>query len=362
MDHVDIAIIGAGMTGLTCGRILQQAGYQVTILEKSRGVGGRLATRRLPNARVDHGTCYISPKGELFQQFIQELTNRGIVQAWTDTVYELSTDGRLQFPSEQIVRYVAPEGMSAIAKFLAPNLDIRFSQRVIQLDLIDSQWQLTLEPNPQAANLATSSPLMADAVVVTSPAPQAAELLAPLAGTVLASTFVTQMQSVDFSPCISVMAGYSAECLQNWQTQYAGVKAIVAHNLDLAWIGLDSSKRISPLQPVFVIQSNADFAAQYLDEPDLTPVGQSLLHSAAGLLAPWLAQPEWMQVHRWRYAFANCPLSDKYLSADTIAPLVCAGDWCDGMRVESAFLSGIETALFLNQQLSHRPIPQSPFW
>ena len=47
----DIAVIGAGMAGLVCAQQLSQAGYSVVVVEKSRGVGGRVATRRL------QGTC-----------------------------------------------------------------------------------------------------------------------------------------------------------------------------------------------------------------------------------------------------------------------------------------------------------------
>ena len=43
----DIAVIGAGIAGLVCAQQLSQAGYSVVVVEKSRGLGGRLATRRL---------------------------------------------------------------------------------------------------------------------------------------------------------------------------------------------------------------------------------------------------------------------------------------------------------------------------
>jgi predicted NAD/FAD-dependent oxidoreductase len=69
-----------------------------------------------------------------------------------------------------------------------------------------------------------------------------------------------------------------------------------------------------------------------------------------------------MQVHRWRYSFATTPLSDRALSANTTAPLICAGDWCGGMRVESALLSGLAAAELLNQQMDDRPIATARFW
>ena len=54
-----VAIIGAGMSGLAAARVLSDAGYAVTIFEKSRGVGGRAATRRRAGFIYDHGAQYI---------------------------------------------------------------------------------------------------------------------------------------------------------------------------------------------------------------------------------------------------------------------------------------------------------------
>ncbi|MBM0744205.1 FAD-dependent oxidoreductase [Phormidium sp. CLA17] len=362
MEAVDIAIVGAGIAGLTCAQQLQQAGYRVAVLEKSRGVGGRLATRRLPDARADHGTCYLSPKGELFGELITHLVEKDVVQVWTDTIHTLNSDRTLQAISDRVPRYVAPDGMSVIAKYLATGLDIRLSQRVIGLELTaDQTWSLTME-NAQPDAAVPTSTLLARAVLVAIPAPQAVTLLAPLEAAIVSSELIQQLRSVEFDPCIAVMAGYPEDCLKAWQTEYADVKAIAVQHPDLGWIGLDSSKRRTSSQPVFVVQSTAAFANQFLEVADLSAVGQKLLQSAAELLVPWVATPEWMQVHRWRYSFTVSPLSDRYWSAKTTAPLVCAGDWCGGIRVESALSSGQAAAEYLNQQMGDRPSATPRFW
>ncbi|EKQ67063.1 putative NAD/FAD-dependent oxidoreductase [Leptolyngbyaceae cyanobacterium JSC-12] len=363
MEQIEIVIIGAGMAGLSCAQVLQQAGYQVVVVEKSRGVGGRLATRRSHDTSIDHGTCYLSPRNDLFQKFISHLVEAGIVHVWTDSVYELLPDGSLRMSLERFPRYVAAAGMSAIAKTLTPGLDIRLNQRVTHITTSAQQtWQLTLE-NPQSdpAN-SPSTKLEAKALVITVPAPQALDLLAPLADSALDDQFIRQLRSVDFIPCIAVMAGYPLECLQDWQEKYGDVKAIASQYAPLAWIGVDSSKRRAPSQPVLVVQSTAEFAQTVLDMGDLMPVGRSLLQTAADALAPWLATPDWMQVHRWRYAFPSHPLPNQHLTADSELPLVCTGDWCGGMRVESAFLSGLEAASQLSQRLRNQGITPSCFW
>jgi len=190
--------------------------------------------------------------------------------------------------------------------------------------------------------------------------------LEPLAETGLNSVFLENLRAVEFDPCLSVIAGYPAEVHQPiW-------KAVTfLDDPDLAWIGLDSSKRMLAGQPVFVVQSSAGFAQRYLEAQDLHPAGRQLLARASKHLQPWLDTPDWMQVHRWRYAFASRPWHETHLSVDSL-PLVCCGDWCGGAssrsfsmsctQVESAMLSGLAAAEQINCQLQQRSLPGNNFF
>ena len=345
----DVAVIGAGMAGLTCANQLHQAGYKVVVVDKSRGVGGRVATRRLQGTCADHGTCYLKPQGELLQKFVGVLCDRNILQVWTDTVYELDTASPSQLvEAKRYPRYVAPAGMTAIAKFLAANLEMRLSQRVQALSLTgEKTWNLTFED--------TADELTAKAVVVAIPAPQAVILLESLTQTI-SSAFLDILRSVEFYPSLSVMAGYSQEFpLPTWKA------CNISNDSDLAWIGLDSSKRQNPEMPIFVLQSSAEFAQRYLDAQDLSSAAQQMLSRAAQLLIPGLDSPEWLQVHRWRYAFPSNPLNLDCLDAETLLPLVCCGDWCGGNLVEGAMNSGLAAAVRINQQMEMRSLPGESF-
>jgi predicted NAD/FAD-dependent oxidoreductase len=146
------------------------------------------------------------------------------------------------------------------------------------------------------------------------------------------------------------MAGYTPDRQQDWCSQYPDVRSLTfVKDGNLAWLGLDSSKRPTSAQPVFVVQSTAAFAEQYLDAIDLQAAGYQLLKRSAEKLSPWLAKPDWLQVHRWRYAFAKTPLPASYLVAEASAPLLCTGDWCGGTKVEQAFLSGLAAAAHLRR-------------
>lgn len=327
----DVIVIGAGMAGLTCAQQLKQAGLDVTIVEKSAGVGGRMATRRLQGTWVDHGAQLISAKSDDFERFIRKLQDKGVVKEWTRNVYQLSAQGLLPpDANHRHQRYCCPLGMTAIAKYLASDLTIIHNARIVGVSHANRKWQLITD---RQEILETS------AIVSTIPAPQ----FLPLFEDVLASApaFLQAVQSVKFAPSVSIMAGYSPnhEIPESWQAIACIDDPI------LSWISHDSSKHPDrSSQQVFVLQSTAEFAKQSMEESDLEIAGKPLLNQAGKLLAKWLASPEWWQVHRWRYALSEEFLGVSCLSTASPLALVCAGDWCAGKNIESAYHSGLAAA------------------
>jgi len=327
----DVIVIGAGMAGLTCAQQLKQSGLDVTIVEKSAGVGGRMATRRLQGTWVDHGAQLLSTKSDEFSAFIRKLQDKGIVKEWTRDVYQLSATGL--FPPDadkRHTRYCCPLGMTAIAKYLAHEMSIVNNARIVSVSHDENRWQLMTD---------RQEVLEAKAIVSTMPAPQFLpvfeEVLAP------APSFLQAVQSVKFAPSVTIMAGYNANnsVPEEWQA----IRCV--NDPILSWISYDSSKHSDKaVQPVFVLQSTGDFAKQSMEEPDLEIAGKPLLNQAGRLLAKWLANPEWWQVHRWRYALAEESLGVSCLSTSIPLPLVCAGDWCAGKNIEAAYHSGIAAA------------------
>ncbi|MEG4069230.1 FAD-dependent oxidoreductase [Microcoleus sp. Pol11C2] len=353
----DVAVIGAGMAGLSCAQRLRQAGYSVAVVEKSRGAGGRVATRRVQGTRADHGARYLEPQGEAVQGLIDALVDRDILKLWTDTVWEFIQGELSAIPNSC---YVAPAGMNAIGKYLAEDLEIWFGRRVQAISTTDNQmWHLSLEVTND--NLQTPQELIAKAVVVAIPAPQALMFLDAEIG--LQSDFIDKLRSVEYDPCITVMAGYSAakqQDLSNLNPQWKSVS--FPDNADLAWVGLDNSKRLNLQPPVFVVHSSANFAERYLEAADLETVGQELLSRASEYLIPWLKKPEWLQVHRWRYAFCGNPLPVSCLPAGGNLPLVCAGDLCGEGQIEAALRSGLAAAIWVNSQLQDLPLDSTLNW
>ncbi|MEG4231118.1 FAD-dependent oxidoreductase [Microcoleus sp. Pol11C3] len=353
----DVAVIGAGMAGLSCAQRLRQAGYSVAVVEKSRGAGGRVATRRVQGSRADHGARYLEPQGDAVQGLIEVLVDRHILKLWTDSVWEFRQGKLSAIPSSC---YVAPAGMNAIGKYLAEDLDIWYGRRVKAISPTDSQmWHLSLEVTDD--NLEIPQELIAKAVVVAIPTPQALMFLNSAIG--LSPDFIDKLRSVEYDPCITVMAGYPVpkqQDLSNLNPQWKSVS--FPDHADLAWVGLDSSKRLDPQQSVFVVHSSANFAERHLESVDLPIVGQELLDRTSESLIPWLKQPEWLQVHRWRYAFCRNPLPVSCLPAGGNLPLVCAGDLCGEGQIEAALRSGLAGANWVNGQLQNLPLDSSLNW
>ena len=343
-SQFDIAVIGSGMAGLTCAQQLRKAGYQVIILEKSRGVGGRVATRRMDDYRIDHGARFLEPVGPQVQGLIEALQQQQLLQQWTDQHYEFRSN-QLQALPNPLPRYVPENGMNTVGQFLADGLEIWFNRRVQTLQSIESTtWHLGLE---QTHETAKDKPLevRAKLVIFAIPAPQALALLEPLTDQ-LSANLLEQIRSVTYHPSMTVMAGYSSLPKPPWK----GVNFIDHDSLE--WVSLESSKRPQP--PVVVIQSHADFAQTHLETTDLETPGKQLIQAAATSLMAELNQPDWFKVHRWRYAFCSQPLAIPCLTETIPLPLVCIGDWCGGNQIEGALTSGKAGAEWVKNHIGSR--------
>ena len=81
-NHPDVLIIGAGISGLTCAASLRAAGLSPKVIEKSRGIGGRMATRRAGALSFDHGAQFLTAKSEPFRQEVARITAAGAAAEW----------------------------------------------------------------------------------------------------------------------------------------------------------------------------------------------------------------------------------------------------------------------------------------
>ncbi|PZO23465.1 MAG: hypothetical protein DCF25_00040 [Leptolyngbya foveolarum] len=363
----DVAVIGAGLSGLICARELSQAGQRVCLLDKSRGLGGRIATRRAHQVRIDHGLRYWKSSAVL-APLIDELLAANVLQPWPVSVYEI-LQREVITPiktDESTPIYAAPEGMSAVGKYLVKDFvrdqNLLLEHRAIAIDPIvkDSVegWQIECENGQKIA---------AKKCAIAIPAPQAAHLLKTYAAdslsdpTATISQAIQSLKAVDYWPSLTVMAGYDEQYSHDMgELDPSGWMVTDKAGTSTEWVGLDSSKRTGFQKgqsqegqaqkasgPVIVIHAQGTFAQRYIDATDLQPAASVLLRASARKFSTWMAQPDWFQVHRWRYAFVNVGYTKTALEIER--SLICGGDWCVGStpltkNIEAAYLSGLAMA------------------
>ena len=372
----DVIVVGAGISGLTAAQRLSQAGYRVLVLDKSRGLGGRMATRRVSwpqgsgamvvsETVVDHGCRFIQPPTRLGESWLVDWVAQGVLQPWAPAEFTLEADGQCRpKPSPDAIPgsytpgsyYVAPQGMNALAKAMAAGLSIQRQSRVTQVIPWADQWRVDWVNESAGSEGAGTDPLAARALVLALPAAQMVPILAPaVAQKAALAPVLAAAEAVTFDPVITVMAGYGPDTPVDLNgSTSAGWMVWGDDHPMLRWVALDSRKRPSPPYAVVVAHSTAAFAQAQFDAEDLAQVGQRMLDQAAQGLGTGLAQPEWVQVHRWRYGFVKQAHPAEVLYTEAVPTLAGCGDWCTGAGVEAAVISGEATARHIIKGLETR--------
>lgn len=340
-----VAVVGAGMAGIVAARTLAQAGCDVTVFEKSRGAGGRMATRRTDFGGFDHGAQFFTVRDERFQLALS--ATAAPVEPWDVQLVRVLDDfGRhvAAAPPTRETRWVATPGMNALVKAWAEPLangsagHCLWEARVVRLEpdgLSPDRWQLRIEgPNDTPAVHGGF-----DAVLLAVPHPQALELLRASG---LAADWQTRlMNDVAVAPCWTLMLAYPQAMQPGLEGLGPRWHAARSDHHRIAWVAREPSKPgRSPVER-WVVQASPAWSAEHLED-DTDRVTAKLLKGFAEITGI-RATPSHAVAHRWRYAQTQRPLGEPCLW-DAARGLGLCGDWCLGHRVESAFISGLELA------------------
>lgn len=334
VNRPTVIVVGAGAAGLAAaGRMRTWA--EVVVVDKGRGVGGRLATRRIGEATLDHGAQFMTTRSAEFTAFVDRLAHDGVVQQWFHhSVGPAGVGDR----GEQHVRWRGTRGMSGIAKHLAVGVDVRCGQRVTSLRPSARGWSATVA---DADGLGRR--LDAAAVLVTAPVPQSLELLAT-GGVELSPTDRRSLTSIEYDPCLAVLAPLGTA------STVPTPGAVRPDDPLLAWVADNHLKGISR-QPALTLHATPAASRAMWRHSD-EDVAHELLGAAAGAigLEPRVATGS-VQVQRWRYSIPSAPYPGRSLLADDLPPLAFAGDAFGGPRVEGAVCSGWAAAEVLQSAL-----------
>lgn len=320
-DADSCIIVGAGIAGLLAAQHLMRYDVNVTLIEKSRGYGGRMAVKQVGDAVFDAGAQFMTTRDMVFRERVESWLSKKEVQPW--------------YPGPlRNMRYVGTRGMTTVPERIGKSLDVRLSERVTHVAFADNQWTVTSVPHGTEETRSYS----AGWLILTSPVPQSLELLED-SGVELDYDEEVELKKIQYLRCLTVMAQLDGP---------SGVPNPGAMDLNhdiLRWIGDNSLKGVSPVPGSITLHSSPRYAESHWDRPEEERI-QGLLTAAKPYIKADVVEATG---HRWRYSDPVRIYKEKqpfrkpyYIDEDM--QLGMAGDGFNGPRIESAALSGMELA------------------
>jgi len=321
MSHPpSVAIIGAGMSGLSAATRLHQADLQVTLFDKSRGSGGRMSSKRTELGTFDMGTQYFTARDPAFAAAVAQWRSAGWVAEWQPRLFRYDENG-LAPSSDQQQRFVGSPRMTALSRGLLGDLPLHSNTRIEQLQRSDQQWSLLDSEGKRYGPF--------DYVIVAIPPAQALPLIRD------AAALAAPAAQTEMEPGWAVALAFSASLNLPFD-------AVFVRSGPLDWVAREASKPGRVEAETWVLQSSPRWANAHLDSEPQAVIGE-LLGALQTMLDAPLPAPTFQHAHRWLYA-RPAAISDWGALAAPAQGLYTCGDWCLGGRLEAAWLSGQHAA------------------
>lgn len=311
-----IAIIGAGMTGLTCATDLAASGIRADIFDKGRNPGGRMSTRRFDGGAFDHGAQYMRPESEAFASFLNNAATGGHAAIWPAT----------DQPGKPAA-FIGQPGTNSLPASLAAHLPVQQSVNIAQVQRTPEGWQLDADDGTTHDTY--------DHIVITIPAPQTIELLGPYA-----APFKSQLEAVTYDRCMVAMIGF--------ETPLSDIPAILKPDTGpIGYIAHESAKpgRTHTLD-CWTLHANPAWSLEHQNDEKGSVAAD--LHTAFCDLIPAAKSqaPAYLDGHRWRYAIVSNAIGQPILTDPSLG-ITIAGDFMLGPSAEHAYVSGKAAARVL---------------
>lgn len=299
-----------------------RAGHDVVVFEKSRGLGGRAATRRTPVTTFDHGAQYFEAHDELFVEEVVAMETAGHVAPWPGRVVTIE-HGRVFEPEVRPdpIRYVGTPGMNAVAAYLGNGLQVRKQHKIVEIRHERNGWRLFEE--------ARDLPELFDYAIITAPPEQAATLMNA------APALCESIVRIGSSPCWAVMLTAPVPLRQDFDA---------AHIEDevLSWICRNGSKPLRGAVESWVLHATARWSSDHLTD-DSAQIIAELSAAMARILGGTMPPLAYSAAHLWRYARTPKMRTQSFLWDPEMGIGAC-GDWCHTADIEGAYLSGFMLA------------------
>jgi predicted NAD/FAD-dependent oxidoreductase len=319
-----IAVVGAGIAGVSCAAALYKAGVRTSVFDKSSGPAGRMSTRRGNDWQCDHGAPYFTARHPDFQAEVARWQNAGVAGLWMPRIQMLG-EPPPHDPDRALEHFVGIPRMTAPAHFLSKDQALTPNTTIKEIRRQTDGWHLcSAEQGWLDATF--------DSVLVAVPAPQAVPLLQLHAPALAAVAGGTGMRG-----CWALMLRFTSALELPFD-------AALVNQSPIRWVSRDSSKPGRGGPETWVLHAGADWSEAHL-ERERDWVAATLLAAAGQLGFPL---PQASTVHRWRYANTKRPLN-RGCVWESVSGLGLCGDWLNDGTVQGAWLSGRDLA----QQLLH---------
>jgi predicted NAD/FAD-dependent oxidoreductase len=345
---MELAIIGAGVAGLAAARRLREIlpDLQITLYEKSRGLGGRAATRRRDGFTFDHGAqCFKTPSAALEQFIRAELDAQDLFDitkpVWVfDQANTIAEGDPLQNAE---AKWCYRGGMNTLGKLLGSGLQVRREVRIGSIHQQAQGWNLFDERGNTVGH--------ADLLLFTAPGPQSADILAASqfsSASDRQAQLINTLQQATYRRCLSFAFGYDQIVHRPY---YALINTDRQH--PIAWLALEHTKgeqRCPAGHSLLIAQMSPHFSSTSWDAP-IEQIGPQVNQLVGDLLAEDLGPPLWADRQGWRYALPDGKASAAELDTPKLG-LFFAGDYSAGLgRVHVAIEEGWRAADAIRAQL-----------
>lgn len=308
-----VAIIGAGMAGLACARVLRQSGFFVEVFEKERIIGGRMATTRLGMTTFDHGAQYVAARSSRFQTYLNELEAIGYLARWPARTSNEEENG-----SQASGWFVGTPGMSAIVRPLAESIRIHTNRKVHTIQREGRGWHIWFEDETSVGPFS--------GVAITVPAPEARLLVGRI------GEMTDHIERTRMMPCWAIMVRLDEQALPH-QDVYSDMSEVIR------WIGRNSSKPGRTCKGETVVVHASPAWSRNAEEVEPEAVAEELWGEVCNVLGLPPVRPSMMSAHLWRNGLVDAALGETYVLSSE-HKIGVAGDWCLGRLAEHAFESG----------------------
>jgi len=327
-----LAIIGAGIAGLACAMALSDR-FTVSIFEKSRGLSGRMSTRRAENFVFDHGASFFRCRSAEFATWLRPFWEAGHVQNWQTIDVQVDPTGRMMKMFDAADKLVFSPSMSSIGKAVLatrPQLKTNLGCEIKGVKGHARQWRLVSDDHE-------FGPFTY--VVSAVPVLQALQLLPETVG------FRSDLEAVQMIGCHTLMLGYADDeiNLPDWDC---------VHFVDdiLSFATVNSRKPQRTGGDTLVVQTNHRWSEINI-EMDKEEVAARMKERFVELTKLSVKASGYDQLHRWRYASTSVPAQQSaYLNNEL--GLAAIGDWCSEQSIDNSIFGKIEDGFKSGHHLS----------